>query len=249
MTIALDEQDPELRWGMTVKVETINLTKIYKMGPSEIRALDWVNLAIERGEFLSVMGRSGSGKSTLLNFIGCLDRPTSGTVILDGMDVTRIPKGLLPRIRREKVGFVFQQFNLIPTLTALENVELPLRYAGVPSGERRRRAKEALEQVGLGDRLGHRPAELSGGECQRVAIARAIVNRPVILLADEPTGELDTHTAAEIIELMHKLNKEAGVTVVIVTHDPLVAARTDRIIYLSDGRIVREERPPATSGR
>ena len=157
MTIALDEQDPELRWGMTVKVETINLTKIYKMGPSEIRALDWVNLAIERGEFLSVMGRSGSGKSTLLNLIGCLDRPTSGTVILDGMDVTRIPKGLLPRIRREKVGFVFQQFNLIPTLTALENVELPLRYAGVPSGERRRRAKEALEQVGLGDRLGHRP--------------------------------------------------------------------------------------------
>ena len=249
MTIALDEQDPELRWGMTVKVETINLTKIYKMGPSEIRALDWVNLAIERGKFLSVMGRSGSGKSTLLNLIGCLDRPTSGTVILDGMDVTRIPKGLLPRIRREKVGFVFQQFNLIPTLTALENVELPLRYAGVPSGERRRRAKEALEQVGLGDRLGHRPAELSGGECQRVAIARAIVNRPVILLADEPTGELDTHTAAEIIELMHKLNKEAGVTVVIVTHDPLVAARTDRIIYLSDGRIVREERPPATSGR
>ena len=157
VTIALDEQDPELRWGMTVKVETINLTKIYKMGPSEIRALDWVNLAIERGKFLSVMGRSGSGKSTLLNFIGCLDRPTSGTVILDGMDVTRIPKGLLPRIRREKVGFVFQQFNLIPTLTALENVELPLRYAGVPSGERRRRAKEALEQVGLGDRLGHRP--------------------------------------------------------------------------------------------
>jgi putative ABC transport system ATP-binding protein len=230
-------------------VETVELTKIYKMGPSEIRALDGVNLAIEKGEFLSVMGRSGSGKSTLLNLIGCLDRPTSGTVILDGVEVTRLPKGKLPQIRREKVGFVFQQFNLIPTLTALENVELPLRYAGVSGGERRRRAKEALEQVGLGDRLGHRPMELSGGECQRIAIARAIVNRPAILLADEPTGELDTHTAAEIIDLMHELNREAGVTVVIVTHDPLVASRTDRIIYLSDGRIVREERPSTTSGR
>jgi len=144
-------------------VETVGLTKIYKMGPSEIRALDGVNLAIEKGEFLSVMGRSGSGKSTLLNLIGCLDRPTSGTVILDGVEVTRLPKGKLPQIRREKVGFVFQQFNLIPTLTALENVELPLRYAGVSGGERRRRAKEALEQMGLGDRLGHRPMELSGG--------------------------------------------------------------------------------------
>jgi len=230
-------------------VETVGLTKIYKMGPSEIRALDGVNLAIEKGEFLSVMGRSGSGKSTLLNLIGCLDRPTSGTVILDGVEVTRLPKGKLPQIRREKVGFVFQQFNLIPTLTALENVELPLRYAGVSGGERRRRAKEALEQVGLGDRLGHRPMELSGGECQRIAIARAIVNRPAILLADEPTGELETHTAAEIIDLMHELNREAGVTVVIVTHDPLVASRTDRIIYLSDGRIIREERPSTTSGR
>jgi putative ABC transport system ATP-binding protein len=230
-------------------VETVGLTKIYKMGPSEIRALDGVNLAIEKGEFLSVMGRSGSGKSTLLNLIGCLDRPTSGTVILDGVEVTRLPKGKLPQIRREKVGFVFQQFNLIPTLTALENVELPLRYAGVSGGERRRRAKEALEQMGLGDRLGHRPMELSGGECQRIAIARAIVNRPAILLADEPTGELETHTAAEIIDLMHELNREAGVTVVIVTHDPLVASRTDRIIYLSDGRIIREERPSTTSGR
>ena len=230
-------------------VETVGLTKIYKMGPSEIRALDGVNLAIEKGEFLSVMGRSGSGKSTLLNLIGCLDRPTSGTVILDGVEVTRLPKGKLPQIRREKVGFVSQQFNLIPTLTALENVELPLRYAGVSGGERRRRAKEALEQVGLGDRLGHRPMELSGGECQRIAIARAIVNRPAILLADEPTGELETHTAAEIIDLMHELNREAGVTVVIVTHDPLVASRTDRIIYLSDGRIIREERPSTTSGR
>jgi putative ABC transport system ATP-binding protein len=230
-------------------VKTINLTKIYRMGPSEIRALDGVNLTIERGEFLSVMGRSGSGKSTLLNLIGCLDRPTSGSVILDGVEVSRLPGRRLPRIRREKVGFVFQQFNLIPTLTALENVELPLRYAGVGRGERRRRAKEALEEVGLSDRLGHRPSELSGGEQQRVAIARAIVNRPDILLADEPTGELDTHTAAEIIDLMHELNREEGVTVVIVTHDPLVASRTDRIIYLSDGRIIREERPPATMGR
>lgn len=229
-------------------VETHGLTKIYRMGRSEIRALDGVDLAIERGEFISVMGRSGSGKSTLLNIIGCLDRPTSGTVVLDGVEVTALPGGKLPRIRREKVGFILQQFNLISTLTALENVGLPLRYAGVGGREGKRRAREVLERMGLGDRLGHRPAELSGGECQRVAIARALVNNPSLVLADEPTGELDTHTAAEIIDLMHELNREAGVTVVIVTHDPLVAQMTDRIIYLSDGRIVREEKPPAAGG-
>ncbi len=227
-------------------LETRGLTRIYRMGRSEIRALDGVDLAVERGEFLSVMGRSGSGKSTLLHILGCLDRPTSGEVLLDGVAVNQLPRKALPRLRREKIGFVFQQFNLIPTLTALENVALPLRYAGVGGREQRRRAQEALEKVGLGDRLHHRPSELSGGECQRVAIARAIVNRPMLLLADEPTGELDTHTAAEIVNLLRDLNRNAGVTVVIVTHDPLVASRTDRIVYLLDGRIVREERPLPT---
>lgn len=232
---------------MPTIVETRGLTKVYKMGASEVHALRGVDLTIERGEFLSVMGRSGSGKSTLLNLIGCLDRPTSGSVILDGLEVTRLPRRRLPAIRRQKIGFVFQQFNLLPTLTALENVMLPLRYAGVGGGERKRRAREMLEQVGLGDRVGHRPTELSGGEQQRVAIARALVTHPAIVLADEPTGEVDTHTAAEIIALMRRFNREAGQTFILVTHDPLVAEATDRIIYLQDGMIEREERRVATA--
>ena len=227
---------------MPTIVETRGLTKVYKMGASEVHALRGVDLTVEPGEFLSVMGRSGSGKSTLLNLIGCLDRPTSGVVILDGLEVTELPSRRLPAIRRQKIGFVFQQFNLLPTLTALENVMLPLRYAGVGGGERKRRAREMLEQVGLGDRLSHRPTELSGGEQQRVAIARALVTHPAIVLADEPTGEVDTQTAAEIIALMRRFNREAGQTFIIVTHDPLVAEATDRIIYLQDGMIEREER-------
>ncbi|MFQ6015381.1 MAG: ABC transporter ATP-binding protein [Anaerolineae bacterium] len=223
-------------------VETRNLTKIYKMGSSLVHALRGVDLTIEAGEFLSIMGRSGSGKSTLLNMIGCLDRPTEGTVVIDGVEVTKLPKRKLPLIRRQKVGFVFQQFNLLPTLTALENVMLPLRYAGISGRQQKKKAQEALERVGLGDRLSHRPTELSGGEQQRVAIARAIVNQPAIILADEPTGEVDTHTAAAIIELMHQFNQTLGQTFIIVTHDPLVAERTERIIHLQDGAIEREER-------
>lgn len=223
-------------------IETYGLTKIYRMGRAEIRAVDNVNLAIEKGEFVSIMGRSGSGKTSLLNLIGCLDRPTAGSIFIDRIEVTKLPPNKLPRIRREKIGFVFQQFNLIPTLTALENVELPLRYAGVGGKERVRRAREVLERVGLGERLNHRPSELSGGECQRVAIARAIVNRPLIILADEPTGELDTQTAAEIVSLLRELNQESGLTIVVVTHDPEVARGTHRTIYLRDGHIVREER-------
>jgi putative ABC transport system ATP-binding protein len=223
-------------------VETFDLVKIYRMGLTEVRALQGVDLVVEQGEFLSVMGRSGSGKTTLLNLLGCLDRPTQGKVFINGVEVTALPRRKLPRIRQQMVGFVFQQFNLLPSLTALENVTLPLHYSRVGRVEGRRRAMELLEQVGLGDRTGHRPAELSGGELQRVAVARSLINRPAIVLADEPTGELDTHTAAEIMDLLRDLNQAQGQTFIIVTHDPGVAAKTDRTIYLSDGMILREER-------
>lgn len=223
-------------------VEAHNLTKIYHMGLTEVRALRGIDLSVEKGEFVSVMGRSGSGKSTLLNLLGCLDRPTEGTVFINGVEVTALPRRKLPRIRQQMVGFVFQQFNLLPSLTALENVMLPLRYSRVGRAEGRRHAIELLEKAGLGDRYTHRPAELSGGEQQRVAVARALINRPAIVLGDEPTGELDTHTAAEIMALLHDLNQTQGQTFIIVTHDPGVAEKTDRTIYLSDGMILREER-------
>ncbi|MBC7249796.1 MAG: ABC transporter ATP-binding protein [Anaerolineae bacterium] len=229
-------------------VETRNLRKTYKMGATEVHALQGIDLVVERGEFLSVMGRSGSGKSTLLNLVGCLDRPTEGEIYLDGLEVTRLPRRRLPRIRREKVGFVFQQFNLLSSLTALENVMLPLRYTNVSRREGRRRAQALLEEVGLGDRMMHRPVEMSGGEQQRVAVARALINNPAIVLADEPTGELDTHTAAEIIALLHELNEREGQTFIIVTHDPLVAESTDRTIYLQDGMIVDEVRRQRVTG-
>ena len=223
-------------------VEARNLVKTYRMGLTEVHALQGVDLVVEEGEFLSVMGRSGSGKSTLLNMLGCLDRPTEGTVFINGVEITALPRRKLPRLRQQMVGFVFQQFNLLPSLTALENVMLPLRYSRVSRAEGRRRAIALLEQVGLGDRYTHRPAELSGGEQQRVAVARALVNHPAIVLGDEPTGELDTHTAAEIMTLLHDLNQNQGQTFITVTHDPGVAKKTDRTIYLSDGMVLREER-------
>jgi putative ABC transport system ATP-binding protein len=223
-------------------VETHNLVKTYRMGLTKVHALQGVDLVVEKGEFLSVMGRSGSGKTTLLNLMGCLDRPTEGRVFINGVEVTALPRRKLPRIRQQMVGFVFQQFNLLPELTALENVMLPLRYSRVGRAEGRRRAMELLEQAGLGDRYKHRPAELSGGEQQRVAVARALINQPIIVLGDEPTGELDTHTAAEIMNLLHDLNQTRGQTFIVVTHDPGVAEKTDRTIYLSDGMILREER-------
>jgi len=223
-------------------VETRNLTKIYQMGAVEVRALDAVDLTVESGEFLSIMGPSGSGKSTLLNLIGCLDQPTAGVVRLDGQDVGQLPRRRLPHIRREKVGFVFQQHNLLPGLTALENVMLPLRYAGVGRRECRRRGQATLEQVGLGARIHHRPTELSGGERQRVAIARALINQPAIVLADEPTGEVDSHTARQIMSLLQELNQSRGQTFLLVTHDPLVARATDRIVQFQDGRIVSDRR-------
>ncbi len=219
-------------------VETRDLVKIYGDG-AEVRALDGVNLRIARGEFVSVMGPSGSGKSTLLHLIGALDRPTSGQVIVAGQDLATVKN--LDRFRSQTVGFVFQLHNLIPTLTALENVEIPLYEQRMSARKRRERARELLELVGLGDRLSHLPAMLSGGERQRVAVARALANRPAIVLADEPTGELDSERAKEIIAMMHRLNHELGTTFIIVTHDPAVARQTDRILVLDSGRIVRED--------
>jgi len=219
-------------------VETQDLTKIYGDG-EEVRALDGVDIAIKRGEFLSVMGPSGSGKSTLLYVLGALARPTSGRVIINGLDLTEVKD--LDRFRNETIGFVFQLHNLIPTMTALENVEVPLHEQKVSGQERRRRAAEMLEMVGLGDRLSHLPNQMSGGQCQRVAVARSLVNEPSLVLADEPTGELDTESSRETIDLMHNMNRQLGTTFIIVTHDPAVARRTERVLIMGDGRIVRED--------
>lgn len=223
-------------------VETHDLVKTYKMGDTIVHALDGLDIAIERGEFMAIMGRSGSGKSTLLNMLGCLDRPTSGQVIIDGIDVAKAPKSQLPKIRREKIGFVFQHFNLLPTMTALENVMLPLKYAGVNGGARKARAQEALEQVGMGHRANHRPAELSGGEQQRASVARAIVTKPAIVLGDELTGELDSKTSRSVIELLRQFNRDTKQTFVLVTHDPAVAEQTDRVVHLLDGKVDFEEK-------
>ena len=220
-------------------VELTDVHKTYRMGGEEVRALDGVSLTIQRGEFVSIMGRSGSGKSTLLNMIGCLDKPTGGRVVIDGIDTATLHGNKLAALRAHKIGFVFQLHNLVPTLTALENVMLPLAYAGFK--HKRERATRALERVGMGDRLGHRATQLSGGQRQRVAIARALATEPAIVLADEPTGALDSKLSAQVIGLMRELNRETGRTVVIVTHDPVVAAQTARTVRLSDGRIDREE--------
>ncbi len=218
-------------------VELINVTKIYTMDHVEVPALRGVSLTILRGEFVSIMGPSGSGKSTLMNIIGCLDKPTGGRVILDGKDVTKLGDNALAEYRRKKIGFVFQQFNLIPRLTALENVALPMWFAGVEKKRRLQRAARLLRQVGLGERTGHKPTELSGGERQRVAIARALANDPELILADEPTGNLDSRSGDAVLDLLEDLNKQ-GKTVVIVTHDLSYGKRAERMIRLRDGRIV-----------
>jgi len=210
-------------------------------GNVEVHALRGVSLQVDVGELLSIMGPSGSGKSTLMNVLGCLDQPTSGEYYLDGVDVKRLNDNALAEIRNRKIGFVFQTFNLLPRATALQNVELPLIYRGVNGRERRRLVTEALEMVGLGDRIHHRPNELSGGEQQRVAIARALATQPAIILADEPTGNLDSRSGAEIVAIFQRLNREMGITVVFVTHDSNIAAHTRRIVQLLDGKSVADE--------
>ena len=220
-------------------IQAHDLRKVYKMGEVEVHALRGANVRIRRGEIVSIMGPSGSGKSTLMNILGCLDRPSGGQYILDNEDVSHLNSDQLAVIRNRKVGFVFQSFNLLPRATALSNVELPLRYAGITRG-RAERARQALEAVGLGDRLHHKPTELSGGQQQRVAIARALINDPAIIMADEPTGNLDSKSGKEIMELLLRLNRERGTTVIIVTHDPKVAEQTGRIIRLYDGLVVED---------
>ncbi len=217
-------------------IEARNLTKTYMMGEFEVRALLDVSFTITRGEMVSIMGPSGSGKSTMMNTLGCLDRPTSGDYILDGESVADMNDDQLASVRNRKVGFVFQSFNLLSRLTALGNVELPLRYAGITEG-RRERAQAALEAVGLADRMSHRPYELSGGQQQRVAVARALVNKPAIIMADEPTGNLDSKVGKEIMNLLLNLNKDIGTTLIIVTHDPNIAEQTQRVIRLRDGEL------------
>ena len=222
-------------------IEMRNIVKRFYIGqPNELEILHGINLDVREGEFLSIVGESGSGKSTLMNMIGALDRPTSGSYFLDGMDISRMNDTALSQLRNERVGFVFQSFHLIPRTNALQNVELPLLYAGVSRKKRREKAMEMLEMVDMADRMDHKPNELSGGQKQRIAIARAMINSPSILLADEPTGALDSKTGRLIMDLFHKLHEEKGKTVVLITHNQELAMETDRILTLSDGNIVNE---------
>ena len=222
-------------------IDIENLTKTFPMGDSEVHALNGTTFTIDKGEMVAIMGPSGSGKSTLMSIIGCLDVPTAGKYSLDGVAIENMDDAQLAEIRGRKIGFVFQQFNLLARTTALENVMLPLTYAGVRGTEKHERAMKVLERVGLSDRTDHTPSELSGGQQQRVAIARALVNEPAILLADEPTGALDSKTGVEIMDLFQRLHSENGQTVILVNHDPYIARHTDRIIMLSDGKIHSDE--------
>jgi putative ABC transport system ATP-binding protein len=223
------------------------VTKIYELGQIRVRALSGVTLRIDSGDFVAIMGSSGSGKSTLMNILGCLDVPTSGRYLIDGVDVAHLDEDDLSDLRNRKIGFIFQSFNLVPRTSALVNVELPLAYAGLKGSERRRRAERALSSVGMADRIQHMPAELSGGQQQRVAVARAIVTNPSLILADEPTGNLDSRSTEEVLGIFARLNDE-GRTVVLITHEPDVAAQTKRVIRLSDGEVVEDRRSGALRG-
>jgi putative ABC transport system ATP-binding protein len=224
-------------------IELAGIRKTYSLGEISVEALRGISLSIEAGEFVAVMGPSGSGKSTLMNILGCLDTPTEGTYTLDGSDVSRLGKDELATIRNRHIGFVFQGFNLLPRTSALENVELPMLYKGLPKAERRRRAAEALERVGLAGREHHQPHQLSGGQQQRVAIARALVNESPLILADEPTGNLDTKTSVEVMEFLTELNRVAGITIVLVTHEPDIARFSRRLIMVRDGLVVSDRHP------
>ena len=229
-------------------IDVRNLVKIYRSGESELRALDGVSFSIDRGEFVAIMGPSGSGKSTAMNMLGCLDSPTDGVYILDGKDVSKLSSDELAYVRNISLGFVFQGFNLLPRLNALDNVALPLVYAGVEAKERAERASKALEKVGLGSRIKHRPNQLSGGQQQRVAIARALVGEAAIILADEPTGNLDTKTSDEIMGILTELNGE-GKTIVLVTHEPEIAAYASRVLRFKDGKLIEDTRQRAPARR
>jgi putative ABC transport system ATP-binding protein len=225
--------------GPVIKVE--NLHKVYEMGDNRVHALRGISLEIYKGEFVAIMGASGSGKSTFMNLLGCLDKPSDGIYLLDGTNVAELSRIELAAVRNERVGFVFQGFNLLSRTTAVENVELPLIYAGVRAKERHRRSQEALHKVGLGDRGHHVPSQLSGGQQQRVAVARALVNNPAILLADEPTGNLDSRTSVEIMQVIQELNEKDNLTIMLVTHEPDIADYAKRIITFRDGRVIRNE--------
>ena len=224
---------------MLIRLEHVG--KTYRSGLLDVQALRDITFAVHRGEFVAIVGQSGSGKTTLLDILGCLSRPTEGRYVFDGRPVDALNDGMLAEIRNRSIGFIFQSFHLLPRKTALQNVEMPLQYAGIPAAERRQRALESLQQVGLADRIAHHPNQLSGGQQQRVAIARALVNRPALLLADEPTGSLDSRSGQEILEILRALHR-GGQTVLLVTHERLLAEAADRIITLSDGRIRSDER-------
>jgi len=229
-----------MRCEAVIRVET--LEKTYQLGKVLIPALRGVSFAVDKGEFTVVMGPSGSGKTTLLNLIGAIDKPTSGRVFIDGRDITTLGEGELTKLRRHKIGFIFQFYNLIPALTAMENIELPMLTAGVPRKEAAKRALYLLETVGLRERAEHLPDELSGGEQQRVTIARALANKPTVILADEPTGDLDTKTGMEVVHVLYDTAKEQNATVIVVTHDPIIAEKADRLIHMRDGQITGEKR-------